>query len=190
MAARGGDQEALGRLLQQHRQLLSDQCAHEINAALRGRIDASDVVQKTCLSAVLHFNDFDGENADEFEAWLRKVNRRNLLDEIRKHTQAGKRRADREVSIGDEGVSKSQLIAEQSTASKAIVRRETASELENAIQQLTSEQADVVWMKHIDGMTLREIASETGKSEEAIAGLLRRGLGKLRQILGECDSPE
>jgi DNA-directed RNA polymerase specialized sigma24 family protein len=40
-------------------------------------------------------------------------------------------------------------------------------------------------MHHLQGLPVPEVAEHLQRSEAAVAGLLRRGLKKLRQLLGE-----
>jgi DNA-directed RNA polymerase specialized sigma24 family protein len=58
--AREGDESALGRLLEAFRDPLRIQARQDLRADLAPRVEASDIVQRTCLSAVRHFEDFRG----------------------------------------------------------------------------------------------------------------------------------
>ena len=51
------------------------------------------------------------------------------------------------------------------------------------VVQLPVEQRDVVIQKHLRNRTLQEIADETHRTVPAVAGLLRRGLATLRDIM-------
>ncbi len=183
IAARSGDRTALGVLLDEYRDQLRDQSARELRNRFAGRLDASDVVQQTCMSALRHFSDFQGNDPAEFDAWLRQVHRRNLIDEVRKHSGRAKRDATREVAGNDPEGAPSKLLAQQSTPSRAAIRADEAVELERAIAKLPPAQAQVVRMKHLQGRKLSEIAQAIGRSDEAVAGLLRRGLRQLRSQL-------
>jgi len=180
--ARAGDEAALGELLEAFRDQLRVQSQQDLREGIGARIDASDIVQRTCLSAVIHFQDFRGDSPQEFLAWLRQIQRRNLLDEVRKHTGTEKRDAAREVT-GDDDFKASRHAAAQSTPSQAILRYEETGSLKEAIQRLPEMQAQVVRMKHFEGLRLREIAQQIGRSEQAVAGLLRRAMKQLRREL-------
>ncbi len=180
--ARDGDESALGQLLEAFRDQLRIQAQHDLRTDLDARVDASDIVQRTCLSAVRHLDDFQGEHPREFLGWLRQIQRRNLIDEVRKHTAAEKRNAARELT-GESSVSPSRFVSNQSTPSRLAVRDEETQSLEAAIENLPEMQAKVVRMKHLQGLRLSEIARRIGRTEQAVAGLLRRGLRQLRQQL-------
>ncbi len=71
------------------------------------------------------------------------------------------------------------------TPSRLVVRSEAASALLVALDSLPEEQRQVVRLKHLDGRSVAEIAEMLGKSEAAVAGLLRRGVVALREKLHE-----
>ena len=182
--AREGDDSALGTLLEAYRDRLRAHSVRELQPGLDARVDASDIVQRTCLSAVMHFADFDGDGAAQFAAWLMQIHRRNLIDEVRKHTATQKRDAAAEYA-GDPQLVIAGVASRRSTPSQMAMREDRRRALEMCLARLPEAQAAVVRMKHLDGVKLREIARRIGRSEEAVAGLLRRGLRTLRRELDE-----
>ena len=50
---------------------------------------------------------------------------------------------------------------------------------------LTSEQRQAIMLKYWQGATLSDIANQLGKSTEAVAGLIFRGMQKLRGSIRE-----
>src|SRR5262249_47207336 len=69
-----------------------------LDARLRGRLDASDVVQQTLLEAHRDGADFRGGTDAERAAWLRQILARNLANAARDHGR-GKRDVGRERSL-------------------------------------------------------------------------------------------
>lgn len=59
-AAKGGDRDAIGELLTAYRSYLGTITEAELDGALRTRVDSSDIVQQTCLSAIRRIGDFNG----------------------------------------------------------------------------------------------------------------------------------
>ena len=47
--------------------------------------------------------------------------------------------------------------------------------------RLPESQRDAIELFHLQGLSLREIAKQLGRSESAVAGLLHRGLRQLRE---------
>src|SRR2546423_15240757 len=69
----GGDEEALGRLLERYRAYLTLLARLQIGRRLQGKADPADMVQETFLEAARHFGQFRGTTEPEFAAWLRQI---------------------------------------------------------------------------------------------------------------------
>jgi DNA-directed RNA polymerase specialized sigma24 family protein len=78
--ARNGDQEALGRLLEDYRDYLRLLARSRVGRDLRVRLDPSDLVQETLLEAQRDFRQFLGASDAELGVWLRRILVRNLAD--------------------------------------------------------------------------------------------------------------
>jgi RNA polymerase sigma-70 factor, ECF subfamily len=189
--ARDGDSDALGVLLDEFRPYLKLMAQRAMDGRLAGRIDSSDVVQQTYLSAVRKFDEFTGENADALAGWLQLIHERNLIDTARKHLEAEKRAVGREETLIEvEPLADMEL----TSPSQRLLRGERAVRLAAALAQLPDDQADAVRLRHLDGEPLEKIALKLGRSERAVAGLLYRGMTNLRKMLAssskETDSHE
>jgi RNA polymerase sigma-70 factor (ECF subfamily) len=126
-------------------------------------------------------------------AWLRQILTRTLANELRALGQA-KRDAGAERSLeADLDASSCRLdawlAAEQTSPSGRADRAERAAALAAAIDALPPDQREAVLLKHCHGLALAEVAERTNRTPAAVAGLLRRGLERLRATLGEGDSP-
>lgn len=178
--ARAGDQTALGDLLRHHNQLLVRMARREIGGRLQARLSAADLVQQTCLSAIRNLNEFQGENQQQFAAWLCAIHQRNLRDAVRRHVQAGKRA----VSAQEGSVSNHDEATDEQTPSQRAALDESRGLVQQAISTLPEDQAIAVRLRHLEQRTLREIADQMERSEVAVASLLKRGLNTLRQQFG------
>lgn len=189
--ARGGDTDALGELLDEFRPYLRLLAQRAMDGRLAGRIDSSDVVQQTYLSAVRKFDEFTGVDADALAGWLQLIHERNLIDTARKHLVAEKRAVGREETLSE---AESLNDVELTSPSQRLMRGERAVRLAAALAQLPDDQADAVRLRHLDGETLENIALKLDRSERAVAGLLYRGMTNLRKVLAsnskETDSHE
>jgi RNA polymerase sigma-70 factor (ECF subfamily) len=184
--ARAGDAQAAGLLLERYRPYLRVIAQRLLDEQLAARIDASDLVQQTCLSVLGRLPQFDGVGEAAFIAWLRTVHENNIRDAIRDHLHAQKRAAGREVSY-DTGplAAAEQAALRASSPSQRVMQGERAVELAAALQQLPDDQREAVRLRYLEGRSLAEIAERTGRSTVAAAGLVKRGLMQLRKIMKE-----
>ncbi|MCO6456510.1 MAG: sigma-70 family RNA polymerase sigma factor [Pirellulaceae bacterium] len=187
--AREGDAEALGRLLNNYRPYLRVLAERELDSQVRVRADASDVVQQTCLEAYRDLAQFRGSVEAELVAWLRQILRHNVSQTLQQHVFAQRRSVDRERRIdpgdGSHDNLGPDLPASQSSPSRRVMLGEDAIRLSQALEGLPPDQRRAVRLRHLEGRTLAELAAELERSELAVAGLLKRGLRKLREILDE-----
>ncbi|CAN5311489.1 N/A [soil metagenome] len=160
---------------------------------LASRLDASDLAQQVMLKAHAARAEFRGNSPGEFVAWLRQILNRTLANELRHNAQA-KRDVGAERSLEADLEASScrldaWLAADHTSPSERASNHEHAAALATAVDALPADQRAVVLLKHCQGLTLNEIATHTERTPAAVAGLLRRGLARLRELLGEGDLP-
>jgi len=159
----------------------------QLDERLRSKMDPSDVVQQTLLQAHRALKDFRGRTDAEMAAWLRQILARNLAHAARDFGR-DKRNINRERSL-EEAVNASSarleawLAAEQSSPSQKAHRNEQVLQLCEALEQLPDAQREAVELHYWRGCTLAEIAEQMDRTPAAIAGLLKRGLRKLRELM-------
>lgn len=185
--ARSGDSSALGELLDRHRDQLRLLADRDLSEKLQRRVDASDVVQQTFLIAHRAFEQFRGETDPELIAWLRTILNQNVQEAVRRHIHAQHRSLNQEVSIQSAGTTSLPFDppASDPTPSQRVALRESTAELLAALEELPTDQREAVRLKHLEGCSVTEIAASLGKTEAAVAGLLRRGIATLRQTIRE-----
>lgn len=160
----------------------------QLDPRWQAKLDASDIVQQTLLEAHASLEQGAGEKRDQ-AAWLRQALAHNLIDAVRA-LRRGKRDAAREHSLAD-ALEKSSarlaqwLTADQSTPSSVAIRNEDLLRLADALSQLPEAQREAVILHHLHGASLSEVAQQLRRSEAAVAGLLHRGLRRLRELLSE-----
>jgi RNA polymerase sigma-70 factor (ECF subfamily) len=158
-----------------------------LDVRLRGKCDASDVVQQTLLEAHQKREQFRGCNDAALAGWLRQTLAHNLADAVRALSR-GKRDVALERSLEgalEESSSRLQawLAAEQSSPSQQAMKNEQLLQLSEALTQLPELQREAVVLHHLQGLPLAAVAGRLQRSEPAVAGLLHRGLKKLRTLL-------
>jgi RNA polymerase sigma-70 factor (ECF subfamily) len=153
------------------------------------RLDPSDLVQQTLLEAHRQRHQFRGTTEAERAAWLRQILAHNLADALRA-LRRGRRDVRRERSLEAEGEQASGrlgdwLAAGQSSPSQSAARHDEAVRLAEALAQLPEAQREALVLQHWGGLTLAQIGERLGRSPAAVAGLLKRGLRRLRELLDE-----
>jgi RNA polymerase sigma-70 factor, ECF subfamily len=73
------------------------------------------------------------------------------------------------------------LAADQSSPSQRAEHAEQALRLAEALEQLPDAQREALVMQYWQGLSLAEIGLQLGRSPEAVAGLIKRGLKHLRR---------
>ena len=156
------DAQAGGRPLEAYREYLRLLARIQLDSCLRGKLDPSDVAQETLLKAhqAIAAQTFRWQSDAEMAAWLRTILANTLTNAVRKFA-AGARDVYRERSL--EGS-----------------LEESSARLE---AWLADDQRTALEMLHLQGHCVDAIANQMGRSATAVAGLLRRGMKKLRQLL-------
>jgi RNA polymerase sigma-70 factor, ECF subfamily len=183
-----------GNGLERFRDYLSLLARLQTNLRFQGKVDLSGVVQHTLLEAYQARAQFADFNEGQRAAWLRNALANNLADEIRK-VSAGKRDLGRERSLEaalEQSASRVELLlaADQSSPSQRVQRDEQTLRLAQALKQLPEAQRRAVELHHLQGLSLLEVAAELQSTKPAVAGLLHRGLKKLRELLDEPSTSE
>jgi RNA polymerase sigma-70 factor, ECF subfamily len=187
--ARRGDGEALGRLLDLYRNYLRLLARSLVRSDLRGRFDHSDLIQDTFLNAHQGFANFRGHSEVELIAWLRRI-LANILANHAKRNRGRTRDHRREDSLealldrSDQALQRALASPEASPSAQA-ARRERAVLLADALEELTPDQREVFVLRHLDQISIPEIAVRMEKSTAAVEMLWLRAIKKLNAILEE-----
>src|SRR3954451_6978465 len=97
---RRGDQHALAVLFARHSDRLRRMVEFRLDARLRGRVSASDVLQEAYIDALKRLPHYRADPDVPFFVWLRTVTIQRLIEVHRQHLGAAMRDAGREVSMG------------------------------------------------------------------------------------------
>jgi RNA polymerase sigma-70 factor (ECF subfamily) len=174
------------RSLEEFRSYLLLLARMQLDPGPRHRIDPSDIVQQTLLEAHAKADQFTGDDS-ALAAWLRQA----LVNNVREAWRAlrrDKRDIRREQTLEDavaqssarlEGI----LAAPHSSPSQRAVRNEDLRGLADALMQLPDAQREAIVLHHLHDCSLTETARRLGRTDAAVAGLLHRGLKKLREIM-------
>jgi RNA polymerase sigma-70 factor (ECF subfamily) len=156
----------------------------QLDPRLRGKLDPSDVVQQTLVKAHQNAEQFRGQTEAEQAAWLRRILANTLTDAARKFRLELARGRSLEQALNESSARLEAWLgqSDESPGERAD-RHEQLLRLAQALCQLPDDQRKVVEMHHLQGSLLADIAREMGRTEAAVAGLLRRGRKRLRELL-------
>ena len=138
---------------------------------------AEDVTQEAFISVWRSGARFD-QARGSVRAWMLGIARNRAIDVLR--GRAGKAPS---LDFDDEGLLE-QRPADERTEAEAM-RRETASEVRGAIEELPGEQSKVIQLAYFGGFSQSEIASILGVPLGTVKGRMRLGLEKIRGTLAE-----
>jgi RNA polymerase sigma-70 factor (ECF subfamily) len=183
----GDEHQARDWSLDRYREYLLLLARLQLDLRLRSKLDSSDIVQQTLLRAHQGLGQFRGQSEAELVVWLRTILANTVANELCKFRQA-KRDVALECSL-EAAVTDSSarvaawLAADQPSPSDQAAFNEQSLTLARALAQLPEDQREVVELHHLNELTIAEIAEQCGRTGPAVAGLLRRGIRKLRAIL-------
>jgi RNA polymerase sigma-70 factor (ECF subfamily) len=185
--------QEIGMALDRFRSYLRLLAGLQLGARLRGKVDASDLVQQTLLEAYGKRDQFRGTTEGERLAWLRRILAHNLADVLRGFDQA-KRDVGRERSLEAALAGSSLglggwLAAPEPSPGQEAERHERAARVAEALALLPDPQREALVLRYWEGRPLAEIARHMGRTHDAVASLLKRGLRQLRLLLQERGEP-
>lgn len=180
-SAREGDDTALNEIWRQLRSYLLIFADQRLDEGLKGKLDASDVVQQSLLEAHRDFLEFHGESESELKSWISRLVVHNLMDAGRRFRQSQQRSVNREVALTVE--TEFSLVKSSISASSILRRRETDDELLRAVSELPERSQQILELRHRMGMSHAEIGRELGMTEVAARKLWSRIVEELQERL-------
>lgn len=184
--AKQGDEVSLGALLATYEKYLKMLAQLQLGKELRGKVDASDVVQETFLEAHRGIEQFQGENGNQLMAWLRAILANRLAHTMRHYlgTQARDVRLEQRIheALDRSAMSLGGMFVDpNSSPSQHVAKDEMSRLVIEALARLPEDYRDVLVMRHLEGMTFREISEQMKRSIDSVEKLWLRGLGKLKK---------
>lgn len=193
--AQRGDQLAVNRLLDRHRESLRRLVQMRLDRALARRVDASDIVQDVLMEANQRLTNYLAEPRLPFHLWLRHLAKDRIIDMHRQHRGAQRRSLDREQPLAAPAAADhsafdlaQQLADNQLTPAAVQIRRELETRFLAAIEQLDDDDRDIILMRHFEQLGNSDVATALGLSPAAAGMRHLRALRRLRAILGESPS--
>lgn len=129
---------------------------------------AKDIAQETFLEVVRNRNDFDGRS--DPLTWVLAIARYKIADHYRRLYRERRRQL--------ELIEEHDPEAGSDVASTVDAREEVLA----ALQQLPEAQRVVLALHYLDGLSVKEISKQFGRSEHAVESLLARGRAAFKRV--------
>lgn len=185
-----GDTLALKLLLTDSRDRLCEHLSNRLPPDLRSSLGVEDVVQETLTDVFRRIGTFEVREPGSFYRWVATIGLNRLRDAIRRERAEKRGGGNRGVATARRSVEDSSIVLLETlagppgTPSRTVARAEAVAAVQDALKQLPEHYRRAVWLVHIEGQLVREVAATMGRSERAVHGLCRRGLklleGELR----------
>ncbi len=190
--ATSGDRIAIAELLERYRSRLRRMVELRLDARLRGRVDASDVIQEGYLDAMRRLEEFVREPTVPFYIWLRFLVGQRVQEQHRRHLGTTGRDVGREVSIyrsampgASTGAIAARLLGNLTSPSQAAVRAERKLRLQEALNRMEPLDREVLVLRHYEQMSNGDAAAALGLDKSAASKRYTRALTKLKEILAD-----
>ena len=184
--ARGGDEAALGTLLELYRNYLRLVARSLTGVALRVKLEPSDLIQETFLKAHREFAGFAVRASTSSSLGCGSILARTLADQVKHHRRKG-RDLQRQESL-DLLLERSDLTIQNALASRASrpargVRREQAVLLADAVSELPPHYREVFILRTLEHVPFEDVAVRMGRTVGSVRMLWARALERLNQML-------
>lgn len=139
---------------------------------VRGAVEPEDLLGEVFLQVARNLNGFRGDYP-AFRSWVFTVAHHRVVDERRYRTR-------RPVEPGD--IPESALGS--GNAEAEAIELLATGEVIGLLSTLTPEQRDVLVLRIVGDLSVEEVAQVVGRRPGAVKALQRRGLEKLRKVVG------
>jgi RNA polymerase sigma factor (sigma-70 family) len=131
---------------------------------------------------------FVPRGSGSFERWVTAIAVRQLRGAVRRQRTAkrggGRATVNQLRSVEDSAVALlDMLCGPDHTPSRCIAKKEAVGAVQTAMMELPEHYRQAVWLVHIEGRQVRDVAAQMGRTHRAVNGLCRRGLKLLKAQL-------
>ena len=191
-----GEPQALASLFSRYRDRLRRMVEIRLDARLRGRVSASDILQEAYIGALERLSHYQASPEIPLFVWLRSVTMQRLIDVHRRHLggaasglPGAKSGSARWTRLGASSEQIAALIADATSPSHAARRGETMAQLQEALEQLEpdrSRRAGVAALRAAEqpGNGRRAWESRPAAASKRYVRAIERLRGVLEQIPG------
>jgi RNA polymerase sigma-70 factor, ECF subfamily len=190
MTAMGAESEAeyIRRILAGERRLFHDlirPCERPIYflllSILKNEAEAEDVAQETAIKVFLNLRNFRGES--QFRTWVLSIARNEALGRLRKLAVRREDSLDAGIDEQTGDYTPAILTSWREVPAEALERKELGDLLRRAVEGLPEIYRNVMLLRDIEEMDVRETAQALGITEGAVKVRLHRARALLQRTL-------
>jgi RNA polymerase sigma-70 factor (ECF subfamily) len=186
-SVRRGNLPEVETLFSAHRKYIRHVVGLRMDAALRRRIDPSDIVQEAFVEAMRRANEYARDPKLPVRLWLRQLAIDRLIMSHRQHVGAGKRSTKREFALPDQSslLLAEQLVAPTRSPSKHAARKEMIAKVRDAVANLSESDREIILLQAFEGLNSTESGQILGIEPATARKRFGRALLRVRQRLIE-----
>ena len=171
----GGDESSLEKLIRKHKSRIYN----FIFSKVLNRDIAEDIFQDTFIKVIKTLKRGIYNEEGKFLPWIMRIAHNLVIDHFRRNNRIPKFESNNDYDIF-QNLSDSSLNAE-----KSIIKDQVSSDLQVLVEELPSDQKDVVIMRLYRDMSFKEIAENTGVSINTALGRMRYAIINLRKMIND-----
>jgi RNA polymerase sigma-70 factor (ECF subfamily) len=152
-----------------------------LSSLLRNEAEAEDAAQETAIKVYLNLKNFRGDS--QFRTWVLSIARNEGLGRLRKAATRREDSLDAETDEQTGDYTPAILTSWREVPSKALEREELGAMLRKAVEGLPAIYRNVVLLRDIEEMDVRETAVALGTTEGAVKVRLHRARALLQREL-------
>lgn len=164
--------DAIGELYDGHH----EQIFRYVWSRVRHKEVAEDLTGEIFTRMVKHLPSYQPQQAP-FRAWLYQIARNLIVDHYRRSSD--------QTAVPLQRVD---LITNKPNPDSVIERQLSLEKVQDALERIDAEQRDVILMRFVLGLSLKEVADTLDKSIGAVKSIQHRGLKTLRATLKVMES--
>lgn len=191
------DLTALAELFEINRDRLSRMVSIRMDRRLKGRIDATDVLQEAYMILSQKIGNFADYPDMSPYVWMRLTVNDRLIALHRKHIQAGKRDARKEISMSqkanpDESSAEivDTLADTVSSVGGKVARAEVTKMIKATLECMEDKDREIILMRIFEGMSNAEAAQALDLTANGASSRFSRAMDRLQKDVLKTESGE
>jgi RNA polymerase sigma factor (sigma-70 family) len=175
--------EVLRTALQSRHGELMAYATRQLPAELRSTVDPADVVQDVFCVAIRRAAEFVETDSTSWSRWLMTIAKLQILDLLRRH------RVSRRLGQAPSEHDSVELLLEEAavydrTPSASAASSESRLVVAESLARLAPNHAEALRWRYFDGLSHVEVASRTGRSEDAVRKMCAYALAAFGREIG------